>query len=1166
MALNRGKQYTETPSGSAIRVNVPDYNVLGSAISVFDEKVKIDARREELNFQRENINLQRDQAYKDAEIKTEEQKQKLIIQEEEDKQKAFADDMKAHQDLMEEQAKAKIDRQNAINEISAMKHTNALVQFVFDLEREFPNNPEKISKGINEYYNKITNDPENKKTWLSDGKAFYKFEEKYLTLYRSAVGEASKNLDTFVENTQWDELNTYAGKLNTQMAINISRIESEADLPQFLETITADTHSLQNHINEFASTWGFKLNKNQGDFDKIMYDFIANRDTLFTSHIINKFVLGDQPTEQNISMAYAILEHIKQNKLPKAFQGDPVHPNTPYNQKGAMNILHMISDFTNSTQTGTIDNYQPDDRNRIIDNISNSIENAENDYKKRLQQEQLAWLSNIEETTDRYLDNNSKEWVGSLNSAIVSKGQLETQILKQENGFLVPDDQKIKQILKLQQSKLDLGKLVGEVYKGNMSRSEISNRLAGIDLKSLGYQDGDVNSVYQIAIEQAFGGEAFDPVNLFSNIMKDGAFITDANMEQGINMMKKFNYWHPKLTDVLKTFENSEFENEKDAEFLVAFAHVKNRVLGTNDAATLPENYSDALDDVLADYKITSSYSQAVNQWKEDINPKYSDMKKINEAVDNWWTAKSNFTGFTGKEMTKIDFMKDLSKAISREDWTHIRGLIDFFTPKFWETTDLDNLVKNKDTFGLFTDMWNFIMLGDAMDVTSGKDINYTISESASDWIQHYVKEKMPDFLKGITDPDESDFQRAYDAAFKDGIKAMSNNNRFKFSTILYDPSTPYGFVLTENRPEDLIMNGALAGDPLRILTNATAYVGQLMFRADDQNELAFSVFGKTAEYTSIEEKNALFRDFMALSTNGGIKLLPVQDQKDLTNPAYHIMLDVDGDGTFTVLTKDGKEVEWTPNKQYTDSPFGLTYDQVAQKWATDLIDGKTGIGSYNLESIAESAGVDMNNLSGEDRADMIKILTKMIHSDSKFRDVFSGLLFFNDDVAGGDANIDTLSEFHSKLVLEFDDYRKSVNDEVNYAFDTAEEGFVFNHKTKYDQNLFEMAEGPSKMLAQKENTAIATKTYDEIYSFEKSNIIVPPRYKFIITDIIEALPNKWQQLVGEGTIFHDAMMNEDYLDAGDQLTNMKSFFNEEGQLQRLNDLINYWGMSFNKP
>ena len=1161
MALNRGKQYTETPSGSAIRINVPDYNVFGSAISVFDEKAKMDARREELNFQRENINAQRDQAYKDAEIKTAENKQKLILQEEEDKQKAFEDDMKAHQDLMEEQAKAKADRQKSINEISAMKHTNALVQFVFDLEQEFPNNPEKISEGINEYYNKITNDPEN--VWLKDGKAFYKFEEKYLTLYRSAVGEASKKLDTFMENTQWDELNNFASQLNTQMAINISRIESEADLPQFLETITADTHSLQNHINEFASTWGFKLNKNQTDFNKIMYDFISNRDTLFTSHIINKFVLGDQPSEQNISMAKAILEHIKQNKLPKAFRGDPVHPNTPYSKKGAINILNMISDFTNSTKAGTIDNYEQADRNTIIDNISTSIENAEKDYKDRLKREQLAWLSNVEETTDRFLSKDSKEWVGSLNSAIVSEEQLNKIILKQEGEFLVPDEQKIKKILKLQQSKIDLGNLVGDVYKGDMTRADITNRLAGIDLQSLGYQDGDVNSVYQIAIEQAFGGEGFDPVNLFSNVMKDGAFITDANMEQGINMMKKFNYWHPKLTDVLKGFESSEFENEKDAEFLVAFAHVKNRVLGTNDAATLPENYSDALDDVLEDYKLNKSYAQAANQWKEDINDKYSDIRKINESVEDWWKTKSDFTGFTGKEKTKIDFESELYKAIKREDISHARYWVDLFTWGSWENTDLDNIVKNKNNMGLFADIFNFIS---PYNITNEDDVNFTISESASDWIQHYVKEKMPDYLKGVRDPDESDMQRAYDAAFKDGIKAMSNNKRFKFSTLLYDPATPYGFVLTENAPESLIMNGALASDPRRILTNATAFVGQKMFRQDDQNELAFSVFGKTADYTSIEEKNALFRDFMGMAENGRIKLLPVQDQKDLTNPAYHIMLDVDGDGTFTVFTEDGKEIEWTPNTQYTDSPFGLTYDQVAQKWATDLVDGKTGIGSYNLQSIAESAGVDINNLSGEDRADMIKILTKMIHSDSKFRDVFGGLLFSNDDIAGGDANIDTISEFHSKLVLEFDDYRKSVNDEVNYTFDTDQEAFVFSHKTKYDQNLFEMEDGLAKVEAQRENTAIATTAYNKVYGIEKSNIIIPPKYKFIVTDIIEALPNNWQQLVGEGTRFHDAMMREDYLDAGDELLNMKSYFNQEGQLQRLNDLINYWGMSFNKP
>ena len=327
----------------------------------------------------------------------------------------------------------------------------------------------------------------------------------------------------------------------------------------------------------------------------------------------------------------------------------------------------------------------------------------------------------------------------------------------------------------------------------------------------------------------------------------------------------------------------------------------------------------------------------------------------------------------------------------------------------------------------------------------------------------------------------------------------MTHNNRFKFSSILYHPSSPNGFVLTENAPEQMIMNGMLASDPNRILVNAGAFVGKLMFDETDQNQLAFSVFGNTADYQSIEEKNALFRDFMAMPQEGRLKLLPVQDTKDLDNPAYHIMLDVDGDGDFIALTQNGKAVEWFPNTQYTDSPDGFTHDQMAQKWATDLIDGKTGIGSYNLEAIASSAGIDIKNLSGEDRVDMIKILTRMIQTDDTFRGIFGSLLFSNDDVSGGDKNIDRITEFHSKLVGEFDDYRKTVHEQSNIVFDNDEDGFIFNHKSKYNQNLFEMENNPSKVQAQQEDTAIATETYNEIYGMEKSNITVPPLYRFVI-------------------------------------------------------------------
>ena len=389
--------------------------------------------------------------------------------------------------------------------------------------------------------------------------------------------------------------------------------------------------------------------------------------------------------------------------------------------------------------------------------------------------------------------------------------------------------------------------------KGNLSTEVITNRINAIELETLGFKKGDINAVYQVSVEQAFGGDQFDPINLFSNVMKKGAFITDKNMESGIAMMKKLNYWHPKLTQVLDGFVNSEFTNPKDAEYLVGFAKIKNRVLGTNDAINLPKEYSDALDKVVANYDISKSYDQAVLEWQENINPKFSDMKAINEAVDTWWQSKTDsFMGsVTGGQRVKQDFEAKLFKAINRENWTHIRAWIDLFTWKPYEDTDLDNLVKNKNTFGLAADIWNFVMLGSAMDVANANDINYTITESASDWIQNHVKNKMADFLKTVKDPDESDMERAYNDAFEDAIKSMSNNKRFKFSTILYDPNTPHGFVLTENAPESMIMNGALAGDPQRIMTNAMAFVGKKLFKQGDQNELAFSVFGNTADYRS---------------------------------------------------------------------------------------------------------------------------------------------------------------------------------------------------------------------------------------------------------------------------------------------------------------------------
>ena len=82
--------------------------------------------------------------------------------------------------------------------------------------------------------------------------------------------------------------------------------------------------------------------------------------------------------------------------------------------------------------------------------------------------------------------------------------------------------------------------------------------------------------------------------------------------------------------------------------------------------------------------------------------------------------------------------------SIKREDISHARYWVDLFTWGSWEDTDLDNIVKNKNNMGLFADIFNFIS---PYNITNEDDVNFTISESASDWIQHYVKEKMPDYL-----------------------------------------------------------------------------------------------------------------------------------------------------------------------------------------------------------------------------------------------------------------------------------------------------------------------------------------------------------------------------------------------------------------------------------
>ena len=157
MVLSRGKQMTQTPSGSNIRVNVPDYaGILNAPINALQEKIQIDERRDQLNFQREGINFQRQEAIKNAELTSLNNQKKEIIKADKDQQKLFEKQLKEAQDLKEAEAKAKADRIEAANEVAFLKHSTAMTNFAWELELKHPNNPDAIVSQMEEYYNKIT--------------------------------------------------------------------------------------------------------------------------------------------------------------------------------------------------------------------------------------------------------------------------------------------------------------------------------------------------------------------------------------------------------------------------------------------------------------------------------------------------------------------------------------------------------------------------------------------------------------------------------------------------------------------------------------------------------------------------------------------------------------------------------------------------------------------------------------------------------------------------------------------------------------------------------------------------------------------------------------------------------------------------------------------------
>ena len=1167
MALSGGKRLTELPSGSNIGVKVPNYsNILDPAISAFGEKVDMDLRRKELDFEREGIDFKRNVALK-------KQENSDLLSESKSIQTSMEKEKEAFQKTMKEEQEAYEKAVEDAHEISFTKHLIKLNKHVFDLVEAHPNNPTKIADGIEEYYTSVVNNPEN--DWLQSEKRYYKFLEKKEGLFSSEVGQANKSVREYNANQSWDLKVQEADNITTHVLQQIARFDNVADFPQLLQLMTESSNSIQTYFQKWFVDHGSSLLHDKPEADKIVMDFVYERDNAFLTHLATEFIM-DEANPESILMAKSFVNHLRQGLLPKEFVPEFIEigdtesfwtDNGNYDKEDFMSYLHMASDFTYMD-----DGQTPENRKKILDSIDTAIQNKEDEWKAIQADHSAKVLGEVNKVASDLLDPNSRTWAGKLtNNITLSDAELDNIFVKKNNdNILVRDEDRIKQYKDIVNSRSSLMTLVTQVMGGNLSVKAISTRLHGIDVSVLGYENNNIDVVYENAVDLAFGSLDWNTVSMFENVFdKDNVFIGDNQMNAGINMMKKFNYWPPQLTQMIDGFRNANFENPEDEKYIVGLAVMKNKVLGKSEAKYLDVAISEALNATYSDYSANKSFSQGAEAWKLKMNPKESEARKHQEIVNKFMVEKNSFNGLTGQTNVKFDFERLLQKAINRENITHISWYLDLFSPDAWRDEKhqyLDNIVKHKNTLGLVSDVWNFINpfeLGIIKDSAHRTKLNYNVSESANKFLENHVRNTMHNHFVGIENPNDSDIQSAYDKAFYDGIRIMTHNKRFTFSSLLYDGAGA-GFTLTENAPEKLILNGAYEYNPKIILNNATAFTGKLLWEMSDQNELAFSLFGTTADYVDLKNKNKFFRDFMSFPDEHKIQLLPVQDSLDVENPAYHIMLDLDGDGTFSMLTKNGEKVEWYPNSQYTDSARGYTTETIAKRWATDVVDGKTGIGSYDMKEYFEQRGIDISSLDTKQRDQLINLMASVIKGDSWMNKLMEGLLKFNSDVDLSIDNINTLSEMASKFALEFDNYKTAVQDEINYDFLNNEEALIFNHKTTYNKNLLNVAEGPAKLDIQKKNTAIATEKYNTLYPLEVTGNVVPPNYAFIITDIIEATEN-WKALVGENSDFYKAFIQQDYRTAGYILERMRPFFAEEGQSDRLDSLLSLWGISSNK-
>ena len=697
-------------------------------------------------------------------------------------------DIKTKNDLL---VKEEASLQKQINQTHENSFTEAIIALedkVFDLELKYPNNPSQIDLELTGWYEGLLKS-ENI-DWLKDHQRFLKFNQKFKSLHHSAFKTANTNYLTKSEENTWEGIGLLNERLEKRAFTNINRIQDWDDLASFTLSSMEDFTLLNDRLGNYINSFGEHSNKTEADVWAIKESYIFNRDKHFISHILTNLVM-EEVTPESIDLAHKLKDAWVTNRLPKKSEDPELNlmlENMGINRKNIEDVFQIMADNTDGYALNV------EKTEKIIDHIDTEIQKKEDKLKE-------LYLSSNEDKLSKYIEGEA-QW----NKEVLTI------------GFQAKSHSDLEKIFKMKDpDSEDRWKLLN------------INKKDGLDI------------IKNAIVDRAFGGEGWNALTMFNNILDKGNFVLDQRANNGINMMRELNYVPQEIIKVMQDATLLDLKNESDINLIATLAYVKNKVFGKKGNRAFDDispNFNEVINEVYNRVD-NNDLVGAANHFKMMLNPSDNVKKGKYEALQKFKETWTDDNGFNITQLQDMTTAKGIKQAAENEDvlsreyytgtisniwhWKSDPNSEDFLMGGMY-TEYLDgtpniaqsfaHLMKNQDTFsGIANIGWalsGLLTAGYAPWQGSDYHENLRIKKPVQNYINEYVDNHVLDFIK-MENPTNEHIKLAYDGAYRKAVQAVANRG-LQLDNLIFDDEHPNSVMLVE-RGEALtskILGGAM--------------------------------------------------------------------------------------------------------------------------------------------------------------------------------------------------------------------------------------------------------------------------------------------------------------------------------------------------------------------